>query len=282
MATGKRKYLIWGSAAVLAGIIGYTIWRKRKGKAKEECIKNGGTYDDATKTCTLPPKVDPVNNTVVNPIVNTVVDNTPYVAYTKNPFTTKEELIAFQQYVINTKGDKTILGKGGSTGFGDDGSWGRNSATAYDKYGVDYQKNKPVVTGTVSILPSDALKFNAAVAYLGTPFFFSSNGVGRYTKRNFTVNMASNAFLISQHSWLLFPLTFFVFEPDSDEPLPFWRIKNNSDKEVATGAWEQNTKSLRVWTTNYPNLIKAGAFATTISTQETLTVLFGGLPVKFV
>ena len=281
MATGKRKYLIWGSAAVLAGIIGYTIWKKRKGKSKEECIKNGGTYDDATKTCTLPPKVDPVNSTVVNPIVNTVVNDTPYVAYTKNPFTTKEELIAFQQYVINTKGDKTILGKGGSTGFGDDGSWGRNSATAYDKYGVDYQKNKPVVTGTVSILPSDALSFNEAAKYLGTPYYFSSNGVGRYTKRNFTVNTATKFSLGITHPWLNFPLTFTVFEADSDQPEQTWYIRNYQEKLVATGNWEQSTKSLYVWTSNFPNVIKVGAKATTNSTQETLTVLFGGLPVKF-
>jgi hypothetical protein len=280
MATGKRKYLIWGSAAVLAGIIGYTIWKKRKGKAKEECIKNGGTYDDKTKTCTLPTKVDVgVNNEVVTP---PVVNTTPYVPFTANPFTTKPELIAFQQYVINTKGDKTILGKGGSTGFGDDGSWGRNSAAAYDKYGVDYQKNKPVVTATVSILPSDALSFQTMATYLGTPTYFSSNGVGRYTKRNFTVNMSQNTWLTGEHPWLLFPLQFFVFEADSDQPEQFWRITNNADKEIATGNWEQSTKSLAVWTSNFPNVIKVGAKATTNSTQESLTVLFGNKKVTFV
>lgn len=44
----------------------------------------------------------------------------------------------FQQWVINTKGDKSILGKGG-----DDGIWGPKTANAWKKYGGEYQnKNK--------------------------------------------------------------------------------------------------------------------------------------------
>ena len=54
----------------------------------------------------------------------------------------KPELLAFQQYVINVKGDKTILGKGGSTGFGDDGVWGAKSKLAWDKYGKEYDLSK--------------------------------------------------------------------------------------------------------------------------------------------
>jgi len=56
-----------------------------------------------------------------------------------NPFSTKDELISFQRWVINTKGDKTILGKGGSTGLGDDGVWGCKTNDAYKKYGKDYK-----------------------------------------------------------------------------------------------------------------------------------------------
>jgi len=59
-----------------------------------------------------------------------------------NPFSTKDELISFQRWVINTKGDKTILGTGGSTGFGDDGSWGKNSQNAYTKYSAKYFKDE--------------------------------------------------------------------------------------------------------------------------------------------
>lgn len=60
----------------------------------------------------------------------------------KNPFSTKEELLSFQRWVINVEGDKKILGKGGSTGFGDDGSWGKNSQNAYTKYSAKYFKDE--------------------------------------------------------------------------------------------------------------------------------------------
>jgi hypothetical protein len=45
----------------------------------------------------------------------------------------------FQQWVINKKGDKTILGKGGDSGFGDDGQWGARTKAAWDKYKNDYE-----------------------------------------------------------------------------------------------------------------------------------------------
>jgi len=60
----------------------------------------------------------------------------------KNPFSTKEELLSFQRWVINVEGDKKILGKGGSTGFGDDGIWGKNSQNAYTKYSAKYFKDE--------------------------------------------------------------------------------------------------------------------------------------------
>ena len=67
------------------------------------------------------------------------VGSTPTASTSSNPFSTKAELLAFQQWVINVKGDKTILGSGGASGFGDVGLWGRKSAQAWKKYGNDYK-----------------------------------------------------------------------------------------------------------------------------------------------
>jgi len=66
-----------------------------------------------------------------------------------NPFATTNDLLKFQRWVIVTKGDKTILGKGGSTGFGDDGQWGSKSASAYSKYQSGY--NPAIVNSDGSI-----------------------------------------------------------------------------------------------------------------------------------
>lgn len=51
----------------------------------------------------------------------------------------------FQQWVINTKGDKSILGKGGDSGYGDDGIWGTKTATAWNKYGQEFKNDDDYV-----------------------------------------------------------------------------------------------------------------------------------------
>ena len=52
--------------------------------------------------------------------------------------TTYKEIKKFQQYVINVKGDKSVLGTGGDSGYGDDGKWGKRTNVAWDKYGKSY------------------------------------------------------------------------------------------------------------------------------------------------
>lgn len=72
--------------------------------------------------------------------LETVVKNS-IITEGKKPQTT-DEIEQFQLWVINTKKDKKILGKGGSTGFGDDGKWGPNTKLAWEKYGSTYQPDK--------------------------------------------------------------------------------------------------------------------------------------------
>lgn len=50
------------------------------------------------------------------------------------------ETLDFQTWVIKTKKDKNILGKGGKTGFGDDGNWGDKTEKAWNKYKNEYKK----------------------------------------------------------------------------------------------------------------------------------------------
>jgi outer membrane protein OmpA-like peptidoglycan-associated protein len=65
--------------------------------------------------------------------VTTEVITTPKV-----PGSRPSNLLDFQRWVINVKGNKTILGGGGSTGFGDDGKWGSKSSKAWTTYGTEY------------------------------------------------------------------------------------------------------------------------------------------------
>jgi len=64
--------------------------------------------------------------------------STPYTPPVQTNTNRPDDVLAFQQYVINVKGNKTILGKGGPSGFGDDGAWGGNTAKAWTKYKTDY------------------------------------------------------------------------------------------------------------------------------------------------
>lgn len=114
------------SMVAIAGVVGYLIYRRFKNKPKTDTQTDTGFTPAPTSTggsfTPAPPSSGGGSSS------------------SGNPFATKEDLIKFQQWVINTKGDKTILGKGGSTGYGDDGIWGSKSASAWAKYQKEYPK----------------------------------------------------------------------------------------------------------------------------------------------
>lgn len=76
--------------------------------------------------------------TTLTPSVSAGPLTTEVITTPKVPGARPSNLKDFQRWVINVKGNKTILGKGGSTGFGDDGVWGSNSAKAWAQYGTEY------------------------------------------------------------------------------------------------------------------------------------------------
>ena len=112
----KNNKILYIAGAVGVGVLayfGYNWWKKNKSGSQ-----------------TPPPPPPPQLPTES---VNTNQPSTPSStpsSSVSNPFKTEAELLAFQKYVINTKNDKTILGTGGSTGFGDDGKWGPASSSA--------------------------------------------------------------------------------------------------------------------------------------------------------
>jgi len=128
----NKTYLIAGAILLgVAGYFGYNWWKKRKASKDEQPL--------------IP---TPPASTVQETPQGTTQTETVTVSATANPFKTKDEVLKFQQWVINTKKDKTILGKGGSTGYGDDGSWGSKSASAWDKYGKEYLTGSQSGSGT--------------------------------------------------------------------------------------------------------------------------------------
>jgi hypothetical protein len=125
----KKVYLIAGAILLgVAGYFGYNWWKKRK-DAKDTGSGGGSTDTNVNSGST---------DTNVGSGSGSGSGSSSTTTTTSNPFKTPEEVLKFQQWVINTKKDKTILGTGGSTGYGDDGKWGSKSANAWDKYGKEY------------------------------------------------------------------------------------------------------------------------------------------------
>jgi len=137
--TGNNKvYLIAGAVLLgVAGYFGYTWWKKRKD------AKDSGSSDTNINTGSSDTNIN--TGSTQTPSGS---GSTSAIVPTSNPFKTQDEVLKFQQWVINTKKDKTILGTGGSTGFGDDGKWGSKSGSAWDKYGKEYLTGAGSGSGT--------------------------------------------------------------------------------------------------------------------------------------
>lgn len=119
MEKSTTKWIWISAGAVTIGVGGYFLFKAVRSKLSEILNSNGQNPSNGT----FNPSYNPRNSS----------------GSTANPFKSSAEVLAFQQWVINTKGDKTILGGGGASGFGDDGDWGTKTASAWTKYGADYK-----------------------------------------------------------------------------------------------------------------------------------------------
>ena len=155
MATNPKakKIIIWSSVAVVLGVGGYFLFQYFKKK------KDAGLLSD----------VPPVDS---NP--TPAPSNTPEVSSDRP--TSKADIMAFQNYVINVKKDSAILGK-----FGADGVWGgtnSNTQKAWDKYGADYKKSgSPVNT------PTNDKELERSISLILAK---ASNAVGKATRSYLT------------------------------------------------------------------------------------------------
>lgn len=121
----NNNKIYYFAGAIILGVVGYFgyNWYKKRKEAKDSGVGSTETNLGTGST-----------NTGVG--AGSVSGSTSVP--TTNPFKTQDEVLKFQQWVINTKKDKTILGTGGASGFGDDGKWGSKSGLAWDKYGKEY------------------------------------------------------------------------------------------------------------------------------------------------
>ena len=139
MAKGKSSVGFWlliGTLVVGGGVGIYFLLRKPKEETADE-------------------NLDEKKEDIVVPTITTRDDSgsqTKPKSSAPSELNTADKIKAFQNYVLNTKNDVTILG-----GSGADGKWGSNSQKAWDKYGSDFKKT-PDFKGITTVVSADAKK----------------------------------------------------------------------------------------------------------------------------
>lgn len=146
----KRKILIWGSVLVIASVGGFLLAKYLKKKKEEEERKKAELESSSSQPVST-------SSSSTRPSAGS--------ATVSNPFSTKEELIAFQKYA---KSKGANLGTSGPNKDGVDGSWGSKTAAAWATYGSEWKK-----------ISDTTKKFEDAVNYL------KSKGMNESSLRKF-------------------------------------------------------------------------------------------------
>ena len=137
-ASGGNKKILWFAGAIVLGVGAYFGWKwyqKRQETKGQDQVKDDQNFEQDE------PKKPASSSSSSTP-----------TALATNPFTTQADLKKFQEWVINTKKDTSILGNAGA-----DGVWGTKSANAWNKYGAEYKKGTTSEGSSSSGLDSDTI-----------------------------------------------------------------------------------------------------------------------------
>jgi len=121
----SKKVLVIAGVIILAvgGYFGYKYIKGKKDKKKAE---------EEAKRQEEQAKID-AQNVSTGSGSGSGSAGSGSATYSANPFKSATELTNFQKWVLEKKKDTTILGNAGA-----DGKWGKNSASAWNKYGKEY------------------------------------------------------------------------------------------------------------------------------------------------
>jgi len=143
MAQGKSSVGFWlliGTLVLGGGVGIYFLLRKPKEETDGEEERNEKKGEP-----TLPsiPSPRPSSTSTPTPSLNTKSD-------VPAELNSEEKIKAFQNWVLNIKKDKTILGNKGA-----DGKWGDNSQNAWNKYSADFKKSQTFKGFTINLKDED-------------------------------------------------------------------------------------------------------------------------------
>jgi len=117
--------IIIGGILIVGGAIGaYLYFKKRKQNKQEDQVQVGEDSQTSVETATTSTSSGSGGS------------SSSSSSSTGNPFKSKSGVKKFQEWVINTKKDSSILGSSGA-----DGIWGSKTANAYAQYGDEYNQS---------------------------------------------------------------------------------------------------------------------------------------------
>ena len=151
------KSILALSALAMAGIGLYFVLRKKPKVQNQEIID-----------------FEPENNPVAPETIT-------------QPSDQPNNVLDFQKWVIGVKKDKTILGSGGPSGFGDDGSFGSKTKTAWNQYKQEYLAwlNKPSAVPIDESLQKDIQTIIAMATGVFATKSFLETDIQKASKKSF-------------------------------------------------------------------------------------------------
>jgi hypothetical protein len=131
LSDNSKKIILWSTIVAVLGVggyFGYKFLKKRKEEAEAKRKQEEADRLASENNPNLNP-ANPNNGSSVN-------QDSPADA----PFTTPEDIKAFQKWVYDVKNDKSLA----TTKYpnGQDGLWGKKCTTAWAKYSAEYTKAK--------------------------------------------------------------------------------------------------------------------------------------------
>ena len=245
--SNTRKYIIWGSAAVLLGAVGYMLWKKYR-KPKDE-----------VKTDVIPDQT-PVETPVQTPVPNS--SSTP-----SGPTAAQTELATKYRTWANSTDAL-------SQKWGKKSKYDLDATGSYNKFFLDSYNGGGKAEYEASLKASEQNTKNAEVYNRAKDGFYNNknvkqgtNSFGRYLRVPFNLSIDGRF----PETWVLY---LYPNEKAGVKDGPIYNIYQLDSTKKQAGYW--NYGADKKWTMRSTSLSKIGTSTSSGAINDVLSTLTGG------